>query len=45
MLKMEPSEVAMLIQMMEGATIQGKDAIVFATLLEKLHKELKKFQS
>tara|TARA_R100001082_G_scaffold12460_1_gene6599 strand:- start:196 stop:333 length:138 start_codon:yes stop_codon:yes gene_type:complete len=45
MLKLEPNEVAMLIQMMEGAQIQGKDCIPFAALLEKLLKELKKFQS
>ena len=42
MMKLEANEVAILLSMMNQAQINGKDAIMFGKILEKLQKEMDK---
>ena len=41
-MKLEPNEVAILLNMMMESQIRGKDAIIIGKLLEKLQKEMEK---
>ena len=42
MLKLEASEVAIILNMFMNAQIQGKDASIIVKIMEKLQKELEK---
>ena len=42
MLRMEIIELAILMQLVEGATIQGKDAVIIGNILTKIATEHQK---